>query len=115
MVKIFREFFGPRLNGILGFLLRSVVHGIVLNIFWGWFIIPYFPLPKLPLPVAMGIYLMIAFVKRDYRSDLMKHSEMIDYDNEEAVKRLYGIMMMRALSALTAGWLIHLLCLKFIR
>ncbi len=109
MKEIFLEFIGPRLNGVLGFLLRSLIHGVVLSILWGWFVIPYVNLPKLPIPVAMGIYLIIAFVKRDYRSDHRKKPQEIDYDNEGAIQRLYLAMFMRALATLTAGLFIHLM------
>lgn len=106
-MKILLEFVGLRLNGILGFLLRSGIHGVVLKVLWGWFVVPFINLPKLSIPIAMGIYLIVAFVKRDYRSDHRKRADEIDYDNEGAVKRLYLAMVMRAAATLSAGWIIH--------
>jgi hypothetical protein len=70
-MKILLEFVGFRLNGILGFLLRSGIHGVVLKVLWEWFVVPFINLPKLSIPIAMGIYLIVAFVKKNGNGELL--------------------------------------------
>jgi hypothetical protein len=42
--------------------LAPISHGLVLRVFWGWFVVPFFGLPNLPLFLAAGIAVLIRFL-----------------------------------------------------
>jgi hypothetical protein len=50
--------------------LGASINGFMLSIMWGWFIVPTFNLPKITVPVAIGMMLMVSFVS--YKPEGMK-------------------------------------------
>lgn len=48
--------------GGLATIAAAFVNGWVLSILWGWFIQPYFEVPALTIPLAIGIVLVVGFL-----------------------------------------------------
>ena len=43
--------------------LSMIMHGWVLSIMWGWFVVPLFGLPALTIPYAIGISAVVGIFK----------------------------------------------------
>ena len=43
-----------------------VAHGYVVKILWGWFVVPIFKAPPLPLAAAIGIATLVGSLTFDY-------------------------------------------------
>jgi hypothetical protein len=80
----------------------TIMNGWVLSITWGWFIVPFFHLPKLSLVFAMGIGLVISFLTHQ---DIPNPK---DQTTSEAVGRLVASAFITPLMFLVTGWVIHL-------
>lgn len=88
------------------FLLISTVlsvleSGYVLSVLWGWFIVPFFHLPTLPLVYAMGIAIIIDFAlfrMSTHKDDRDKKQQIIDV----------VIALIMPFWFLLIGWIIYL-------
>jgi len=55
-------------KGVLGIILvffialTTIIHGLVLVKLWAWFITPYFGLPAITVPVAIGLSLILGML-----------------------------------------------------
>lgn len=116
----FKNLFDFHLTGIIGFFLRSIIHGIVIKILWIWFIegtftfIPYHP----GFLEFSGVYLIFVYAKHDYRVSWHNHKMEIQGDDEETARVreiaiLYKKMFLRSGGALVAGGLLKLLITIF--
>ena len=112
--------FDFHLTGIVGFFLRSIIHGIVIKILWIWFVegtfsfIPYHP----GFLEFSGVYLIFVYAKHDYRVSWNHHQFQIESDDEETgrirqIVILYKKMFLRSGGALVAGGLLKLLIMAF--
>lgn len=41
-------------------VLGMAAHGFTLFKLWGWYVVPYFNLPPISIPIAIGLSMMIA-------------------------------------------------------
>lgn len=49
--------------GVFGLMVLSAVwKGFVLSVMWGWFVVPYFQLPPLTIPLAIGISMIASML-----------------------------------------------------
>jgi len=54
---------------VIATIIGSIVGGYVLSIMWGWFVVPLFNLPPLSVPYAIGIILVVSFLRQpNYKS-----------------------------------------------
>lgn len=86
-------------------VLSTILHGWVLSILWGWFIVPTFSAPPLSIPLAVGISVMIGAFNTRYPT-----KEEIERANDRRYKfysPIYGVFM--SLLSLVLGFVIHLL------
>ena len=70
----------------------AILRGWVLSILWGWFIVPFFGLPVLNIPYAIGIALVISYLT----VSSSKKNDDIDYWRSTATP----------LFALLIGWIV---------
>ena len=76
----------------LGLFVAAVVaRGLVLTVLWGWFAVPVFGLPALGVASAIGLSVLLVYTL-----------------NCAKTKGSLGDVFLQALSALGAGWVIHL-------
>jgi hypothetical protein len=90
---------------VLSMVVSSLLHGWVLTIMWGWFMVPVFHLPRLSLVPAIGIGLTIRF--------LIYHSTVSDPDDKgksfgHQLGKATGLAIFVPLLILVEGWVIHL-------
>jgi hypothetical protein len=87
-----------RLFGIiLGFCLlplSMIYYGFVLSIMWAWFVCPSLGAPKLSIPAAIGISLVVGM--------LTSHPE-----NEKSAGRQVVESALFTTVVLFMGWLVH--------
>ena len=43
----------------------AILNGLVLTILWGWFVVPFFGLPPMPIPEAIGIAIIASYLTKD--------------------------------------------------
>lgn len=116
------HFFDVHLTGVLGFILRSLIHGAVVKILYNWFVDGKFTIIHYnPSWLEFsGIYLLIIYIKHDYRVRYNGHVFQFEFDNrseettrKEQVKQLYLKIVFRSAAALLAGGVLKLLILYF--
>jgi len=83
--------------------LSSVIHGWALMKLWGWFIFPYFDVPMITIPVAIGISLIVGMlaIKPDQINSNEKRS------SKDAVAQLIGNML-SPIVVVFIGWIVTL-------
>lgn len=83
--------------------LSSVIHGWALMKLWGWFIFPYFDVPMITIPVAIGISLIVGMlaIKPDQINSSEKRS------SEDAIGQLIGNML-SPIVVVFIGWIVTL-------
>ena len=59
-------------------LLSMAWSGYVLSILWGWFIVPFFLLPSLPIAYAIGLRLIALSFARVSAKDVDNNDEVKD-------------------------------------
>lgn len=114
------HFFDFHLTGVMGFILRSLIHGAVVKILYNWFVDGKFTLiHHNPSWLEFsGIYLLIIYIKHDYRVRYNGHAFQIECDSKseettrkEQIKQLYLKILFRSGAALLAGGILKLLIL----
>ena len=71
--------------------------GYILVLLWGWFSVPFFGLPELTIPVAIGMVLIVAL--------LIGNVTKVDADD---VTEELGIIFLRPGIFLILGYSVHL-------
>lgn len=77
----------------------TILRGYVLQIIWGWFVVPQFHVSPLNIPTALGIALLAGFVTSDLTLDRSHKTEPWEYLVTGAVTTLIYWLM---------GWSYHL-------
>lgn len=93
--------FGWLITGILFAVLSSIIHGWALVKLWGWFVYPYFDVPMITIPVAIGIALIVGM--------LAVKSDRIDSSKKQSTEDVIGGLIGNALSPLFVvfvGWVV---------
>jgi len=90
------------LLGLAILVIGLIVKGYVLGALWGWFIVPVFGLPKLSVPSAIGIALIVSYLT----------TQKIETNNgDKGVSEKYGkqviIAILYPLFILFLSWIIH--------
>ena len=87
---------------VLALVIGTIIGGWVLSVMWGWFIVPIFHLPQLPIVYAIGIDLVVSF--------LTVPSHKIDTDKKgDAVRSITELLMtsiVTPLMYLGMGWMV---------
>jgi hypothetical protein len=79
----------------------SIVSGYVLSVLWGWFFVPLFNAPVLPVVAAMGVAMTVNYMTGHYTK---KNSG--DVAGLDAVGDAAAHMVCKPLFALGIGWII---------
>ncbi len=53
----------------------TILKGFVLSKLWGWFIVPYFSLPTLSVPLAIGVAATVSFLTLQHIPNNKKSEE----------------------------------------
>lgn len=77
--------------------LVVVLHGVALELLWGWFIVPTFGLPGISLAQAIGIVIAFALLT-------LQHIPR----DEDAKKEALAFDTFVPVFAIVVGWVVHL-------
>jgi hypothetical protein len=55
--------------------LSAIIKGFVLCKMWGWFVVPYFELPALSIPLAIGVSMLVGMLTQNPNLDTKKKKE----------------------------------------
>lgn len=91
---------GATVTLILVIVLSSILNGWVLSILWGWFIVPIFELPSLPIAEAIGFATIVTFLTR--------HSTKTDGDKVSGWINVAVQLTIPPLAYLAFGYVVHL-------
>lgn len=78
----------------------SILNGYVLSVLWTWFVVPTFGLPKLSIPVAIGISLVVSYLTH-------QRSDSSDDDKDNLLLKWVARLVLNPLVALLFGWIVH--------
>lgn len=84
--------------------LSSIFNGYALCVLWGWFMVPTFGLPKISIPAAIGIALVIRYLTREMSAS--KSDEEGGFKESLLMDILIAIL--QPSFALFFGWIVHL-------
>lgn len=94
------------LRGIVGVavlkFISVIFNGYVLNLLWGWFVVPVFGLPHLSIVPAIGIAIVISYLTHQLPN--IKEEKM---ELREKIARNTAIAIREPLLALFFGWIVH--------
>lgn len=55
--------------------IAAILDGFATSVLWGWFMVPLFKLPSLPISAAIGIAALIGLLTRQHIPDPKEKSE----------------------------------------
>ena len=95
------EQFGKFITILLAIIISSIINGFVIVKLWAWFIVPTFDQNPLRIVEAIGIMILISYIriKRDDQSDK-------DFWEEFTKNVLYSVIM--AGFILLIGWIVNM-------
>lgn len=115
------ELFNLHLSGVLGLVLRSLLHGIVIKVLYLWFIQGTFSFITHNPSVFefAGLYMLVAYVKHDYKLHLNHNGHVTvelsnpeeDTERKREIKLLYKKMLLRSAAFLLGGGALKLFIL----
>ncbi len=96
------------LGGIVGtvalLVVNSVFNGYVLNVLWGWFMVPVFHLPQLSIVPAIGIAIVVGYLTYQAKPDCQKVKRTMG----QTIALATANAIERPLFALFFGYVVHL-------
>ena len=96
------ETFGKLMAAILSFIILTVIRGFVLLKLWEWFIIPLFNQAPLKLFDAIGLLVVLYFIRVKYDKTAETKTT-----KDTAIEIMFVIFI--CAYCLAFGWIIHLL------
>jgi len=84
--------------GLVG--LSMVLYGWVLTYLWGWFIVPFFEVPTLPLAYAIGFSLTVRLVTNN--------TDYVDSKFKMSLPRQVGLWLLTPIVTLVLGWIVQM-------
>lgn len=84
-------------------ILSTLWSGYVLSILWGWFIVPFFLLPALPVAYAIGLRLIALSFARVSAKDVDDNDGI-----EDVYMKALGIAVTLPAYCLFLGWVVTL-------
>jgi hypothetical protein len=87
---------------ILTFILASIISGFVVVELWQWFIVPTFDMQPLRIVEAIGIMLLISFIRAKPDYNVNKETFF-----EKLIKG-WAFLLFLSLSMLAFGWIVSL-------
>ena len=95
------------LGGIIVILVAAVgatlLNGWALSILWGWFVVPLFNLPALPVLYAIGIGFIASLLRPTPTTSEKEDKEDIAVRIVKAITQIVAL----PLSAVLFGWIVH--------
>lgn len=88
---------------IVTFVAGTILRGWVLSVLWGWFVVPFFGLTMLSIPLALGISLLVGILTKE-DTDCVKPER----STEEAWAYSISSILLGPLLVLLFGFIIHL-------
>jgi hypothetical protein len=93
-------FFGVSIGAIIVVALLMfplyILKGFVISKLWLWFVVPYFGLEPLSIPLAIGLGMIVSFVSNPRKENDVKIRDTC----------LFSILL--SLLTLLSGWIVHL-------
>jgi len=86
---------------LLTLVASTILDGWALRIMWGWFVVPTFHVPTLPLPIAIGITLIISLLA-------MRPSAISATDPDGQAVQAFTWAIMKPLFTLGIAWIVTL-------
>lgn len=97
----FLEFVGGLFLGMIGLFISAIVRGFVLVKMWTWFVVPYFNLPKISIPLAIGLSLLIGFL-------VVQTQPASEKSPSEAFVRTIIVSILFSLISLFLAWIVSM-------
>lgn len=88
---------------VIALVLGSILNGWVLSTLWGWFVVPIFGLPVLPIAAAIGISLTVKYMTHQISPDCEEKKR----EAAEQIGRLVGVTVLYPLLAVFIGWIVQ--------
>lgn len=57
------------------FTITAILNGFVLVYLWAWFVVPIFAAPALSIPQAIGLMLVVQFLKSEFDNNAKKEAK----------------------------------------
>lgn len=87
--------------GVFGLAVAgSIWSGYVFSVMWGWFVVPYFHLPAISIPVAIGVGLIVSMLTHDKTGN---EAEEVKTSSEKIAMAIVMSLVLPAIF-LFAGW-----------
>ena len=83
--------------------VATLMNGWALSVLWGWFIVPLFALPALPILYAIGISFIASLLYRNVLNTEKKKGE----DTSTLIGKMIGQIIGIPLFAVFLGWIVH--------
>jgi hypothetical protein len=97
------ETIGKVVVGFITFIIKAIIVGFVFAKLWLWFIVVKFNLPPLTLLEALGIIVLVGYIRAEYK----KQDEREDLWNSLLTHFLFVVII--SAMTLLGGWCIKLL------
>lgn len=87
---------------IIGFIAvimiaASIINGFVIKTLWGWFIVPFFGVGQLSIPLAIGFGLIMSYITYHWKSSPKEKDESLWTGP-------VGALLYRPMVTLLIGW-----------
>lgn len=92
---------------VFGLTLNSILYGWVFSVLWTWFAVPTFAVPSIPIPVAIGLGMIVGYLAIDPNAA----KEKCPAEGFGMTVLYYSVTgVLRSLLVLGFGWIVHLFC-----
>jgi len=82
-------------------VVSATMNGWALSILWEWYLVPIFDIPKISIPSAIGIALIVGYLTHQQQD-----VDTEDYSPAEVMTRAIIIAFTKPLLALLFGWVV---------
>ena len=97
------NFLGYAVAFISVIVLSSIWSGYALSVLWAWFIVPAFGLPKLSIPLAIGLALIVSYLTHQ-----LDNREKDNRTASEVLVAGIATSFVKPLIVLLTGWVVKL-------
>ena len=75
--------------------LAAILNGFTIMTLWGWFVVPFFGLPPMNIPLGIGMGLLTTYMTHQYSGG-----------NERTTKDHLTAVVTKPLATLLIGWIV---------
>ena len=92
---------------VLGIMtLTAVAEGWVITVMWDWFVVPQWGVQSLPIPIAIGLALLINLVAVPYQKGA--YAGLDPEEKKVKARSDFFMMVLRPFMVLGVGYVVHL-------